>query len=276
MKLDDYMRYPHPVLSSNSGDYTTGDFRCSFEQNITRDSELRIVSELQIDNPQIAELVASQAAAVGYFLVCRRTYFNHLQKTPLGPAERFFDTNRLFGTVTIRPVVWTEQVLENFSSPLLDQEFGSGARIGKGAVIALGPEFRFSMDPKKYKPFESIFEIARNDEIEPNEFSVDHDQDRITILASNDTFNAITAIREIKYGKDILLNAVYLPAIIEVISRLQAGGINVEGRKWYRVFSAKCDELGYNPMSSQISPLLLAQKLLRGPLKKTISAMESF
>lgn len=159
---------------------------------------------------------------------------------------------------------------------MVDPEFGGNTTIGKGGIIALGPEFRFSMDRKKYKPFDSIFELARSEDVPLNTVRVDHDQDRITITAKSETFTSISAIRDMNRGKDIIMNTVYLPAVIEVISRLQTGGMNVEGRKWYRIFKAKCDDLGVDPSSPNVSPLELAQQLLRGPLAKTISMMESF
>lgn len=275
MKLNHHMRFPHPVLSEYSQDYVKGEFRCAFEQNLTASGELRLVSDLQIANKELNELIAEQAAAAGYFLVCRRTYFNQLQQVPLGRSEKFFDGNRLFGSVIIRPVVWTLRKIEGLASPVIDPEFGNSVNLGKGAIIALGPEFRFSMDQKKYKPFDSIFELALSETVAENTVAVDHDQDRITILARSETYKSIAAIRDMNRGKDMILNTIYLPAVIEVISRLQTGGINVEGRKWYRVFKGKCDDLGKNPADPNESPLTLAQQLLRGPLRKTISLMES-
>ncbi|MBU0727043.1 MAG: hypothetical protein KJ904_00095 [Alphaproteobacteria bacterium] len=276
MKLDDYMRYPHPVLSELSGDYTTGEFVCGFEQNLTPEGELRLVADLRIDSDELVDLIQTQAAAPGYFVVCRRTYFNHLQAASLGRSEKFFDASKLFGAVTIRPVVYTLSKVEGYTSPLINVEFGAASTIGKGAIIALGPEFRFSMDQKKYKPFDSIFELARNEEVPLNTFRVDHDQDRITILAREETYNSISSIRDMNQGKDVVMNTVYLPAVVEVISRLQTGGMSVEGRKWYRIFKAKCDDLGANPVDPDVSPLDLAQQLLRRPFVKTIALMESF
>jgi hypothetical protein len=158
----------------------------------------------------------------------------------------------------------------------VDPEFGPSVVFPKGAIIAFGPEFRFSMDPKKFKPFDSIFDLAINDTVAVNSFQVDHDAERITIYAHTDTYKAIAAIREMNRGKDVVLNNVYLPAVIEVLSRLQGGDINVEGKKWYRVFKARCDEIGISNLKGpDHSPLIVAQELLRGPLRKTISLMES-
>lgn len=275
MKISDHMRYPHPVLSDYSQDYLTGEFRCEFVQQMTPEGELRLTAELALNSKELVELIDTQRASIGYFIVCRRTYFNFLQTAPLGKSEKFFDASQLFGTVIIRPVVWTLLDVQDFSSPLIHKEFGEAVSLPKGSVIALGPEFRFSVDKKKFKPFESIFELAESQAIEPGMILVDPLQEKITILAEPKTHKVLASIRAMQRGKDVMLNSVYMPAVMEVVALLQGGDTSVVGKHWYRVFNAKCDDLGIDPAARNQTPLLVAQKLLRAPLKKTISMMES-
>jgi hypothetical protein len=271
MKLNESMRYPHPVLSTFSSDYVTGEFRCSFVQQMTGDGELKLISELTLDSKDLHILIDNQQAATGYFVVCRPTYFNALQPAPLGRSEKYFDGSRLFGTVTIRPIVWTLATVRNFSSPLFHKEFGASVDLPRGSVIALGPEFRFSIDKKKFKPFESIFELSIGDGIEPGTVKVDPFRERITILAEAKTHKDLADMRNTLAGRDILLSSVYMPAVMEVLSLLQSGDTSATGMNWYRVFRAKCDDLGINPADRNGSPLSIAQTLLRAPLKKPIA-----
>lgn len=274
MKLNNKMRYPHPVLSEYSSDYVSSEFKCGFEQNVTPGGELRLVSHLSLTNLILGHHISTQSAAAGYFVVCRRTYFNVLQEAPLGDSEKFFDLSQLFGLVTIRPVIWTLRPIEKFSSPHFNSEFGSSVSVGKGSIVALGPEFRFSVDQKKYKPFDSIFELTENAAVKPGTIEIDPDQDRIAITAEGATYKSLADMRNVVAARPILLNAVYMPAVMDVISRLQSGQSGLEGRKWYRVFKAKCDDLAINPADAGQSPLVLAQKLLRAPLNGTISVVE--
>ena len=275
MKLNERMRYPHPVLSEYSNDYVTGEFRCTFEQQMTTGDELKLTADLALSSRDLRALVERQQAGVGYFVVCRRTYFNVLQEAPLGKSEKYFDATKLFGAVSIRPAVWTLGEVENFSSPLIHKEFGTAVALPKGAVIALGPEFRFSMDKKKFKPFESIFELAVDNTVEPGMIAVDSGQDRITILAEKKTYDDLAGLRNMTAGKSLMLNSVYMPAVMDVISGLQSGDTSAIAKGWYRVFKAKCDDLGINPASQAQTPLAIAQKLLRAPLKKTIAVVRS-
>lgn len=274
MKLNERMLYPHPVLSEYSSDYISGEFRAEFSQKLTKDDELCIESNLVLDSNDLRELIDTQQAAIGYFIVCRPTYFNRLQQVPAGKSEKFFNARNLFGTVQIRPVVWTIKEVSDYESDLIDSEFGTSVPIAKGSVIAMGPEFRFSMDRKKYKPFDSIFALARDDKVPEGTFEVDPAGERITITAEEKTFNSIAGMRKMPSGRSMLLGAIYMPAVMEVITRMQLGD-SMKGYKWYRVFSAKCDDLAIDPADEKQSPLRLAQKLLSQPLAKSIKVAET-
>lgn len=271
MKLNESMRYPHPVLSEYSADYVTSEFKCVFIQQITSADELKLTADLSLDNKELRQLIENQEAAVGYFVVCRRTYFNFLQPVPLGQSEKFFDGSKLFGTVMIRPVVWTLQPVKDFTSPLIHKEFGEAVSLPKGSIIALGPEFRFSIDKRKFKPFESIFELAEDASVAPGMVTVDPMRDRITILAEPKTYRDLADMRNVPAGKSILLSAVYLPAVMDVLALLQSGETSPTGKNWYRVFKAKCDDLAIDPAAPNQSPLAIAQKLLKAPIRKSIA-----
>ena len=274
MKLNERMRYPHPVLSEFSSDYTTGEFSASFSYQVADDDQLKIVSDLSINCDELRVLIENQKVSVGYFTICRRTYFNYLQTASLGESENFFELSRFYGAVSLRPVIWTLEDVENYSSPLIDDEFGKDIIITKGSVIAMGPEFRFSVDQQKFKPFETIFTLSNSKDVKPGTIEVDPEGDKIEIRAHPEIYESIVHIRKIHRRPEILLNAVYMPAIMDVLSILQTGR-SLEERRWYRIFKAKCDDIGIDPLKDIFSPLKVAQRLLREPLQEIRKAMES-
>ena len=275
MKINERMRYPHPVLSEYSSDYSSGQMSAKFHYQQTDDNQLKVISDISIENDELSAAVSSQNAASGYFLVSRRTYFNHLQEAPPGESEKFFDLSQLHGLVTIRPVVWTLSNLDGFSSPLIDSEFGEEISIGKGSIIAMGPEYRFSIDPRKFKPFETIFKLAIDDAVPPGMIEVDTDDSKINILAETETHAALANMRNIGSARAVLLSSVYMPVIADIVASLRADGTNFEAKRWFQVFSAKCDDLGIRPEDPSISPLRVAQMLLKAPLRQTAKAMEA-
>lgn len=272
MKLNDKMRYPYPVLSEYSDDYVSSKFHADFAQCMTKDDYIKIDSNILLDNEDLKSLVFEQKASVGFFLICRRTYFNYLQKASLGKCESYFKKTQFFGEVKIRPLVWTLADIVDFDSELINKEFGGAVTISKGSVIAMGPEFSFSVDQNKYKPFDSIFELSQNESLAEGEFEVDPERERITILATKKTCDSFFKMRNTETGRDLLIGTVYMPVVIEVISRIQLGD-DMQNYKWFRVFKGKCDDLGINLFDTSQSCIKIAQKLLKYPFNNVFNAV---
>ena len=270
MKFSTDMRYPHPVLSESTSDFAVGRFECSFEQNSTKTGELRLSSNIDVTRPSLRSLIAEQRAALGFYIVCRPTFFNVLQEVHFGHGEQYFALSDLFGMVQIRPVIWTLVAIDSFIDEDFDADFGRSIAVAKGAILALGAEFRFSVERQKFRPFETIFDLAKSTATAEGIVEVDPDGERITLRARDKTFQEISNMRNTKDGRILLLNGVYLPAVMEVITQLQASRQSFATRKWYRVFMAKCDEAGIDLASENTSPFKAAQTLLNRPLLKLV------
>jgi len=74
----------------------------------------------------------------------------------------------------------------------------------------------------------------------------------------------INNLRGTKIGQSILLNSIYLPAVMDVLSHLKDGVTGFAGKKWYKVFNAKCEHLHIDYKTGNF--LEDAQKLLKSPI----------
>src|SRR5437868_6221460 len=89
MKLNDESRFPHPLLSANTGDYASGEFGITLKvsEQISR-GEVTFDYEVKLTQDDLHELVRAHGADVGIFINCRETYYSDL--IPLGlEAGRF-------------------------------------------------------------------------------------------------------------------------------------------------------------------------------------------
>jgi len=265
MKLTDDMLFGHPVLSLLTDDYVGGVFDCNFEADLS-ERELIVSAEISLNCPDLNQLIEEGSAGCGYYLICPRTYLNRLVEMLPGTSRNPFPADQFFGTVIVRPVVWSKEARSGWSSEFLHPEYGGTTDFPAAALLAVGEEFRFSVDRARLKPFETIFALASDDEIEPGRIAVDPDEAKITIHAHSKTKASIEEIRNDKHGKIVLLNAVYLPAVMEVLSQMMGGGAGYEHKAWYRIFEAKCASLGIDPSDS--TPLQDAQRLLNIPFAR--------
>jgi len=120
-------------------------------------------------------------------------------------------------------------------------------------------------------PVESIFNLAISDKVPAGEFRVNPDEEKITILAERETYYKIFNIRNNALGKAVLLNSVYLPALMEVLSVLEQDAAAYRDRSWFRVFEAKCTHFNINMEKPEL--LEASQKLLRTPFPRVCTLL---
>ncbi|CAM9256616.1 hypothetical protein [Acinetobacter pseudolwoffii] len=270
MKINDNMRFPHPILSDITNDYTKGSFESDFTITETENRSLKLTSKINIESPRLSELIQDGKVAVGYYLICRETFYDELHVSILGESEIIIPQGMLFGSVIIRPIAWTTSSEVDLSTLTLNPEFSVLPILAKGEIVALGPEYRFSMDPKKYKPLGSIFELTRNDNLPAGIFHVDTEGDIIRLVAEKNTFENIVQLRN-THNRNLLLGSIYLAALVDVLSRMSTSS-NDEGKTWYRVLKAKYDELGLDLL--QTTPSEGAQMLLKRPIQELFAVVE--
>src|SRR5262249_35503708 len=120
------------------------------------------------------------------------------------------------------------------------------ANFAAGSVLALGDELVMHVGREKLAQMESIFTIAKADELGQGILSVFLEAEKIKILVASNIYDTVNRLRDLPIGKPIILNSVYLPAVMQVLDSLRDSGSTYEARRWYRVFDAKCTHLGIN------------------------------
>lgn len=263
MKLSLDMLFAHPVLSPASTDFRDALFDTDFIVTIGDNDNLDILASMTLRCPDLNALLNSGGAGSGFFMICSHTYDNRLVEMAPGSKEHRFRASDFFGTVRLRPVVWSKEERKQWTSQYLHPEYGGATDFSKAAILAVGDEQTFSVDRERLKPFETIFALAALDSLPPGEIAVDTDADKITIKVHPSTKDSIEGIRNNRSGRNVLLNAVYLPALMHVLSDVAADRGRCEGRQWFRIFDAKAATEGIN--LAQPDLLRDAQRLLRLP-----------
>ncbi|MCY4557184.1 MAG: hypothetical protein OXF79_12570 [Chloroflexi bacterium] len=265
MRLSEETRFPHPVLGLETGDFTAGGFDVEFTSVEDRESgALTLEHAITLTEPEIRQLVETERAAAGCFVRCADTFFAELRPMSWPRGRTDFTAGKLLNRVSLRPMIWLLQDLPDWDPGTINPEFSPPVTLGRGDIIAVGAEHIISVGHEKLKPIESIFELDRSPDVPEGTLQVDPDRDRITILAGPGTYETIRLLREQAGGRPVVMNAVYLPAVMEVLDALRMSEDGYQGRRWYQTFVAKCDARGIDP-SADSSILESAQKLLDSP-----------
>ncbi len=268
MKINSMMRFPHPVLWSETNDYSQGAFAIDIgvsENHVT--GRVHLKCNVTVTEPDIHSRCTAGEAAIGLFIVCLDTYYNRLVEIPLRGGDFAIEPGQLRGQVILRPIIWSKEQFSDFASPYIHGEFGAGPfTFNKSMVLAVGDESIIDVGAEKLAPIAAIFALVLDDSIPEGQVAIQTDEDKIQIFAAIKTHEWITQARNTADGKAILLNSVYLPAVMAVLDTMQSQDPVHEDKRWFRVFRAKLTTLGLSVDTDGI--LETAQALLKSPLGK--------
>jgi hypothetical protein len=274
MKINEKTRFPHPVLSASTGDYQVGEFTIKLTvAEVPDKAEVALDFEVALTQPDIRALVENGAASVGIFVNCRDTFYSRFVPLGLGGGRFAFERGALLGRVTVRPMIWTQKPMNGFSLQNCHPEFGSATiDFATGTVLALDDELVMHVGRDKLAQIETIFTIAKSEELASGTLDVFLESDKIRILVAADIYETVNRLRELPKGKPFMLNSVFLPAVMQVLDGMKGDTDAIEFRRWYRVFDAKCTHLAINKEAPNLWED--AQKLLQSPFKAIHSNRE--
>jgi hypothetical protein len=254
---------------------TTGDYlQGSFSISITRSAINPATGKLEMDyavsleEPKLKLKLNTGTVIPGVFITCLDVYYSELLPLEDMDGTLEFGPGKLKGKVSIRPFLWAGENIKNYSNKNLHEDYGNELwDFYTGSILAIGNEFETYIGPEKLAPMESIFSIAKSDEVTEGEIKLDTGRENITILCNQKTFEVLNILRGTNDGKATLLSSIYLPAVMEVLSQLRDDHAPFEDKKWYRVFMSKCN---YHKIDHTGSILEDAQKLLQLPVKRLL------
>jgi hypothetical protein len=275
VKISEQMRFPHPVLWDVIDDYAGGAFNTgpiSVDERIDT-GEVKIGYSLELTQLDILDLIQQGRARAGFFVTCGDTYFSRLIPRDQLSGEILIPAGELSGRVVMRPFVWATQAIVGYHPKVIHGEFsGSPYELTLGSVLAIGDTAVIHVGRDKLASIASIFMLAEDDKVAPYQIALQLDGDRISINAQRDTFRLLNEMRGRKTASAVLLNSVFLPAVMSVLTTLRRDSSVYEGRRWYKVFAAKMDQLA---VTSNTDPLEAAQKLLESPLLRVATEFEA-
>lgn len=265
MRFSNETRYPHPVLAFGTGDFSDGEFEMSF--NVTENlvtGGLFLEHDIILTELGIRKLVEEGKASIGCFVRCADTYHTELRRMTWPSGRSDFAPGTLLNRVTLRPMVWLNDNLSKWDPGTIHPEFSPPVNLARSDVVAIGAEHIISVGQAKLAPIESIFELDRSPDVTEGILQVELERERITILVGEKTYESIMLLRGQISGKDVVMNAVYMPAVMEVIDALQSGSDQYQAYRWHSAFTARCDARGVD-LGAGSSILENAQTLLDRP-----------
>lgn len=266
MRLSNETRYPHPVLSPFTDDYKSGKFEVLFSVEESPETGAMVLKHsITLTEPNISKLVETGHAEIGCTVRCLDTYNISLHSLRGSTGRTEFQAGKLINTVLVRPLIWLKRDVLDMNSDAISSEFGTPISLKRGDIIALDSEVSISAGKAKLAKAESIFELHLSEDVQEGQVKVGLAHQRISIFLGRNTFNLINQLRNKKEFLPVVMNSVYLPAVMETLDLLRQDASSYVEQRWYSPFTEKCVHYGID-LNAEFSLIEAAGKLLESPL----------
>ncbi|MBN8279235.1 MAG: hypothetical protein J0M16_01365 [Gammaproteobacteria bacterium] len=274
MRLSEFTRFPHPVLSTDTGDYLQANFGVEFQPFLQPDGKLTLNYEITLQEPHLQALLDAGSAACQLLVVCNRTYYVGVHRLYPRSGSLTFEPGQLFERVKIRPLICAIQPISGFTAADLHPEFGGQLwSFTPSEVLAYAEEMALTVGQDYLAAVGAIFSLVKEADVVPGRIRIDPEGEQVQIQVHPDTFDKIQQLRQSRVGQLALLSGVYMPAVMQLLSQLRTDiGVGSEHR-WFRIFSAKCEQLEI-AISPSCDVLDAAQKILQAPIGQLVDSQE--
>ena len=266
MKLMPNKTFPHPVLWKRADDYIRREFQATRSFSLNEEKAPVIEFEFVVNEESIRDRIKKHQAIYALEIYCPATLVRHVFNTNKNKGEFTLQKGDLYGRVEVNAFIVCTRGFKHHSKNF-NSEFGNNAlfELMAGDVLATVDTDIYHWDTGFLAPIHSVIDLVANGEIEAGTYAVDTDEQKIKIQMNPRDKMLFESMRQASEHKPIAM-FVYFPAIVEVLQQMKntENGRDVD-KKWYRAIEYKLREMGKD--ISEIDPFMVAQKLLRNPLK---------
>ena len=276
MRFDPGKAWPHPVLRPPScgDDYPDAEFQVEVEIRRTQTSTaVEVEADFVLSDPDLLSLVRHSKARYSLLIRAPKTHYRALLQSTDTTIASSIGAGVLSGRVEFQPFLTCTETLDDFRAEGWHRDYGDRTfRLSPGTVLAEDEPKVYWIDPADEAPLGAIFEHRSRPDLPDGRWHCELDDDRIGIAMSLDDSlryslarNRVNRTQEGQY----LMNGVYLPALVYVLSVADRDQDEYSDRRWFSALDQRLDALGCKSLGTRNADRLAdAQKVLESPFGK--------
>jgi hypothetical protein len=269
MRFDPKKSFGYPVLRKDSFDYVNADISTSIELLETQDSShiYEIEYHVMIGVREIKDAILSRDLALVISFFCPKTLYSESFITLDVNGRRPIDMRNIKGDLHIDVEVIVNSITFNLKSSKFNQEFSQLSEsflLKRGDLVAQGWPEKLFIEREVFQSVISLFQWAPDDEMSDGVWKLLAKNDSVQIVANQKQIRHLTSAQLSKDGRAVLLNSIFFPSIVQLISTVVANEHD-DSALWFKVLEQKLQVTG-DVITENSDPIYLAQKLLKYPL----------
>ena len=269
MRFDPKKSFGYPVLRKDSSDYINADISTSIELLEVQDSShiYEIEYHVMIGVREIKDAILSRDLSLVVSFFCPKTLYSESFVTQDLNGRRPVDMRNIKGDLHIDVEVIVNSSTFNLKSSKFNTEFSQLSEsfsLKRGDLVAQGWPEKLFIEREVFQSVISLFQWAPDDEMSDGAWRLLAKNDSVQIVANQKQIRYLTSAQLSKEGRAVLLNSIFLPAIVQLISTVVANEFD-DSALWFKVLEQKLQATG-DVITENSDPIALAQKLLKYPL----------
>jgi hypothetical protein len=270
MRFSPQKAYLYPVLRPGSSDYPRAEFEVELTpERIANTTALRIQADFELSDPDLLELVESQRAH--YVLLVRAPGTQH-RSSHHSLKQRIvakFASGAIAGRVEARGLLIARKRVSAFQARGWHEDYQDRTYdIPAGAVLAEDESKDWNVDNAEEAPIGSIFDQQVLPDLSSGQWRCDIGGEKVVLHMSQEDTERFRGARGPTASPStaaLIMNSLYLPALIHVLHEADGASSEYEDRRWYRSLNARlldCERPELGQPSDRLSD---AQQLLEQP-----------
>lgn len=266
MRFDLQRAFPYPVLRPHNDDYLDGEFQTNVSFEVHEETlALKVQVNCALSVDEIAKLVEDEKACFAVVFSCRDTFLRHVERQFNKDFEIEFPSGQLKGSVEVYPFIATTSYINEFTSDLINEEWGTEPfSFEVGTILAIDEPRQVYISRDLFKPISSVFSLVKSDNVPDDEWQVTLEDHKVKIGVSPETKATIDRVRNSPHNRSVLINSIFFAAVMQCIKQLKADE-EYNDYRWAQIMRQQIDLQNINLESEE--EYLIAQKLMRRPLK---------
>lgn len=276
MRYESNKAFPHPVLrplsdGGQSADFPGYGFQTVVEPEVSVDrSHIELHIAFEIKHPDIVRAIEFGQAEYAVLIYCNSTYY----RMYVSSSTRRFTVKIAAGdvdrSVELRPSVVVTDGIDRYEPRGLHDELrGRVYQVQAGSLLAQDKLVDFPASREFLRPITSIFQITPDPQQPIGKFDI-RVGDPVQIIVNPEDNARLAAARRSAERRPAVMNAVYLPAVMALLSEAVRLEEDTSGDRWFEVVRYKAVNSGIDWAQLKDGGVSLwdaAQTLLNDPAR---------
>lgn len=263
--------YPHPVLG-NRDDIPGAAFQATLEMTTDRQC-IYLAADVACSCETLQSLLATGRIAYVLHVECSNTLFRKAYEFRDSHYRISIAADNLNDAVEVNVFARATERIPGYRVPEAHPDYaGATFDVQRGDILAVGEGqvFHIESDFDSLSRIGSIMQINESPKDGDLPMEPSFDGDKIVIFLCKKDFADYKVLKLHQGVRDPLTTTIVLPVLVEALHILkeESDGID-DARRWVRALARRIENVG---LSTEMQPLLLAQKLLELPVKRALSS----